>query len=93
MPSASTDRGRASATPPPAGERLRERVRFVVDGVLRSYAQILFSGSRGVGLVLLLATFLAPRAGAYGVLAVLAAIASARLFSLSPELTRSGLLS
>ncbi|MCA9657898.1 MAG: urea transporter [Myxococcales bacterium] len=93
MPSASTDRGRASATPPPAGERLRERVRFVVDGVLRSYAQILFSGSRGVGLVLLLATFLAPRAGAYGVLAVLAAIASARLFRLSPELTRSGLLS
>jgi len=84
---------RAQTTPPPAGDNLRARVEFVVDGLLRSYAQILFSSSRAVGLLLLLATALAPRAAAYGAVAVLVAIASARLFRLSPELTRSGLLS
>ncbi|MCB9568539.1 MAG: urea transporter [Myxococcales bacterium] len=81
----------SGALAPPVGG-LRGRVEFVVDAVLRAYAQILFSSSRAVGLVLLLGTALAPRALAYGLAAVLLALATARLFRLSPELIRSGLL-
>ncbi len=84
-----------SATATHAGARpgrLREHTAFVVDAILCAYAQILFSRSRAVGLVLLIGTCAAPRAALYGVAAALGAVATARLFRLSPELIRSGLL-
>jgi urea transporter/murein DD-endopeptidase MepM/ murein hydrolase activator NlpD len=83
----------AEVAPTGAGPgSLRAGAAFVADGVLRSYAQIVFARSRRVGLLLLLGTLLAPAAGIHGVGAALLALAVARIFRLSPELARSGLL-
>lgn len=51
--------------------------------VLSAYAQILFADHRGVGALLLLASFLSPRAGLHGLAAVLVGHGLVRLLRLS----------
>jgi len=58
--------------------------------VLRSYAQILFSGSVWVGFLLFLATCVMPFSAAIGVLCTVSALLSARLFHLEPDEQHSG---
>ena len=60
------------------------------DAILRTYAQILFSRSRRVGALLLLATALAPRVAVYGLAAVTLAFLVTRVFRLGDELTAEG---
>lgn len=66
-------------------------LRLAVDAVLRSYAQILFSRSRWVGAILVLATAMVPRVGLYGLAATILAFAVTRVLRLSDELTATGL--
>lgn len=56
----------------------RDRVEVVLDAVVHAYAQILFSRSRVVGMLLMAATFVVPRMGSAGLLAVLLATLVAR---------------
>lgn len=65
--------------------------RALLDELLRSYAQVLFSRSAVVGALLLIATFLVPRVGLAGLLAAAVAAAAARLVRFSPEETAEGL--
>lgn len=57
---------------------------------LRVYAQVLFSRSPWVGLLLLAATATVPRAAFAGALAVMVATATAAALELDPEPTRAG---
>ena len=61
-----------------------------VEGVLRSYSQVFYSRSRRVGLVLLLATALAPMVAAHGLLAVLLAHGMARALGFATLDLREG---
>ncbi len=61
-----------------------------IRSLLLSYAQILFSGSVWVGLLLLVATLAMPVAAAYGLLCAGSALLSAKLLQLEPEERRSG---
>ncbi|APR81759.1 secreted peptidase [Minicystis rosea] len=72
-----------------AGET-RARVAAATEAFLRVYAQILFSRSPAVGLVLLSATAMVPRAFMAGAVAVLAATITAVLLDLDPEAIRAG---
>jgi len=74
-------------------EAIRGELASWVDAVLGSYAQILFSGSRRVGAMLLLATTLAGSTALWGLGAVSLAVATARLFRFNRDLTRVGLYS
>lgn len=61
------------------------------DAFVLSYAQIFFSRSKLVGLLLFAATFTSPAVGIGGAVAVAAAIVLPRLLRFSDELNRSGL--
>ncbi len=67
--------------------------RFVLEAVLGSYSQILFTRSRAVGVLLLAATFVAPVQGLFGLGAVLLALSVARLFHFSSDSIRAGIFS
>ncbi len=71
----------------------RDRLSATLGAVVRTYAQILFSSSPWVGLLLLLGTFVVPRVGAFGLLAVITSLGVARFFRLSEEQRRTGLFS
>jgi urea transporter/murein DD-endopeptidase MepM/ murein hydrolase activator NlpD len=68
-----------------------QQVAFVLDAVLLSYAQILFSRSHVVGLVLVAATAIQPRLAAFGLAAVVVSTVVARLLQLSEEVIREGI--
>jgi len=68
-------------------------LRLASNSVLRAYAQILFSRSRVVGGILLVATTFVPRVALFGLLATLLAFAVTRIFRLSEDLTATGLFS
>lgn len=61
-----------------------------IRSLLLSYAQILFSGSVWVGLLLLVATLAMPIAAGYGLLCAGSALLCAKLFQLEPEERKSG---
>ncbi|MEO7329715.1 MAG: urea transporter, partial [Minicystis sp.] len=69
---------------------MKSRFLCEAESFLRVYAQILFSSSPAVGLLLLLATATVPRAFLGGALSVLAANAAARLLDFNPEAIASG---
>ncbi|MBL8920258.1 MAG: urea transporter [Myxococcaceae bacterium] len=69
----------------------RRGLRWLVDAVLASYAQVFFSEARLAGLVLLLATVFAPWAGLLGLGAVLWAIALVRVAHFNLERAGRGL--
>lgn len=60
------------------------------DAILRTYSQILFSRSRRVGAIILLATALSPRVAFHGFAAAVLAFLVTRVFRLGDELTREG---
>jgi urea transporter len=66
-------------------------IRTTLGAVLGSYAQVLFTRSRLVGLILLSAGVVAPRLLLAGVLSVLASTLTARLMSYPEEQIESGL--
>jgi murein DD-endopeptidase MepM/ murein hydrolase activator NlpD len=68
----------------------RSRAVGAIESFLRVYAHILFSQNPAVGLVIVAATAMVPRAFAAGAIAVLAATAIAHLLDLDPEQVRSG---
>lgn len=72
------------------GARLAEASAGALERLLAVYAQVLFSRSVVVGLLLLLATAVAPRAGLMGVLAVVTADVFARLLGLEQRVIASG---
>lgn len=74
-------------------EGFTSRAAFAIDAVLMSYAHILFSRSRRVGALLLLATMASPRIFAVGLLSVLVAVGVASVLNLSGEQIRSGAFS
>ena len=63
--------------------------RGLIDGLLRSYAQVIFSPSRAVGALLLISTMTVPRVGLSGLATGLLALATARLLGL-PAGARAG---
>ena len=65
--------------------------RGLLDGLLRSYAQVLFSRSRRVGALLLLGTMLVPRVGLSGLATGLLALVVARLLGLPGTQRTEGL--
>ncbi|MBN2799868.1 MAG: urea transporter [Deltaproteobacteria bacterium] len=67
-------------------------VRWLAAGVVRSYAQILFSRSLLVGALLMLATFTAPWMGAVGLLGVSATLLLGRGLGFDRAATEGGLL-
>ena len=67
-----------------------DQARFLAETVTRSYAQIFFSRSKSVGLLLLVATSFEPTLLAAGLLSVLVATLVALVMNLSSELIRSG---
>jgi murein DD-endopeptidase MepM/ murein hydrolase activator NlpD len=72
------------------GAGARARLDAGTEAFLRVYAQILFSRAPVVGLLLLCATAMVPRAFLAGALAVLLATATAALLDLDPEAIRAG---
>ncbi|MCA9705315.1 MAG: urea transporter [Myxococcales bacterium] len=60
------------------------------DAILRAYAQVLFSRSRRVGAIVLLATALAPRVALFGLAAAVLAFGVTRAFRLGDQLTGEG---
>ncbi len=74
----------------PTIQRLRTRCSGGIEAVLRAYANLLFSRSRGVGLLLLATTALDPATGAFGILALMVAFASARLMQLESGAVAAG---
>lgn len=68
----------------------RARAGAAAEAILRVYAQILFSRSPAVGLLLLAATATVPRAFVAGLAAVAVATATALLFDLDPEAVAEG---
>lgn len=62
----------------------------LTSAALSAYAQVLFADHRGVGVLLLLASALAPRAGLHGLVAVLAGHALVRLLHLSEAAASHG---
>lgn len=73
-----------SARTPPA-------TRWLMDAVLRSYAQIFFSEHRLAGLLLFAATLLRPWLGLMGLLGVLGALLAVRVLGFSLDSARHGL--
>jgi urea transporter len=70
----------------------KDKTSFAIDAVLNSYAIIFFSRSRGLGLVLLAATFLAPQFGAIGLIGLCISLAAALVLGFDREQIRSGAL-
>lgn len=70
----------------------RAQLPVAVDAILRSYAQVLFSQSRVVGLLLLGATLVVPEVGAVGLLGVLLATGIAWALQFDRFALRSGAL-
>jgi urea transporter/murein DD-endopeptidase MepM/ murein hydrolase activator NlpD len=68
----------------------RARIALAAEDFLRAYAQILFSRSPAVGLLLLMATATVPRALVAGAVAVLSATLAARLLNLDDDVIKSG---
>jgi urea transporter len=66
------------------------RILGLLDSVLYSYSQVLFTRNRWVGLILLAATFLKPMLGLMGLAAVLFSFAVVRVVRFSTELARGG---
>jgi urea transporter len=62
-----------------------------LDGFLRSYGEVLFSSSRIVGAVFVLATWMAPKTALFGALAVGVGLLTTRLMNFSDEASRQGL--
>ena len=67
-------------------------LRFGVEAVLRSYAQVLFSRSAALGAILMAATFVVPSVGAIGLLGVALSSALALVMRMDREAVREGLL-
>lgn len=76
----SRDRGAAAAW-----------IRHWLDPVLFSYSQVFFTRNRGVGLLLLAATFVQPLLGVLGLASILLSFGVVRLAHFSPELARRGM--
>ena len=85
----------ALALPSPAEDAgpVVSRSRFLLDALLGSYSQILFSHSRPVGIMLAAATSVAPVPALFGLGSILVALVFARLFSFNSESIRAGLFS
>ncbi len=60
-------------------------------GFLRSYGELLFTPSRLVGLVFVVATLFAPQTAAYGAIAVLVGLFTTQVLNFSDEANRQGL--
>lgn len=69
------------------------RPRAWLDGVVRSYSQVLFTDSRLVGVLLMLATALEPALLLHGLLAALLAMLTTTSLKLSQDVERAGLFS
>lgn len=64
--------------------------RLAVEAILNSYAIIFFGRHRGLGAALLVATFLVPQVGLFGLAGVAMAFAAARWFGFNDAGVRSG---
>jgi urea transporter len=69
------------------------RVTEWVDAILLSYASIIFSRRRDIGVILVVATFNEPALGLTGIVGVILSLTFARIIGFAPELWRSGFLS
>lgn len=72
---------------------LPDRALFYRDSILLSYGQVFFANHKGLGLLLLVASFINPFAGLSGLVAVICTVAMAQAIGLNPAITRSGLYS
>ncbi len=70
---------------------MAERVKFLTDALLLCYSQIFFSSRKPVGILFMLATFVHPGHGLFGVIGALFSIASAYLIGIDPKFIRQGL--
>lgn len=75
-----------------APEAQQQPLLQLLNGALLSYSQVLFSGSRGLGVLLVLATFMDTIAGAAGLFAVLVAQSIAYFLGVDRKLLGSGVL-
>ncbi len=66
-------------------------VKFITDALLLSYSHIFFSNHKPVGMLFLLATFVHPAHGFFGIIAALFSMASATLIGIDPKFIRQGL--
>lgn len=86
----------ASATTLPASALPRwwggSFLKFHIEAALKSYASILFSDRKLIGCIALAATFFNPRAGLYGIFALLVANALARVIGVHEDKIRKGLI-
>ncbi len=82
----------ASASPSVLGLTLPEPLYRGVEAILASYSQVLFSRSKLVGAIVLLATFVVPVVGLVGLLGVALAATVSLLMGMDREATRSGIL-
>lgn len=81
-----------AASPSVLGLQLPEPMYRGVEAVLASYSQVLFSRSKLVGFLVLLATFVVPVVGLVGLLGVALAATVSLLMGMDREATRSGVL-
>ncbi len=73
-----------------ATSQLKENLSFLVDSTLKSYSVVFFGQRNSTGLLLLLATFVEPVKGLYGLLALLTANAIAMLLGYERRSIRKG---
>ena len=73
-----------------ADRRPDSGIEYALDAFFASYGQILFRGSRSIGVLLFLATATHPQVGSFGALAVVTALLVARAVQLSSEQVRDG---
>ncbi len=76
--------------PSPAWAGARDRAAAAALSLLRAYAHVLFSRSPLVGVLVLCATAMVPRAFVAGAAAVIAAATTARVLGLDPDAIRAG---
>ena len=81
-----------TSSPSVLGLQIPEPLYRGVEVLLASYSQVLFSRSKLVGALVLLATFVVPVVGLVGLVGVALAATTALLMGLDREATRSGIL-
>ena len=92
-PVALSSRLRADAAPTSRrGTRIPAPILQGVDAILASYSQVLFSRSKVVGLILMVASFVVPSVGLVGLLGVALASSVAVVVGLDREAVRTGVL-
>ncbi len=82
----------AELSPPTHSAGTGHGLQAWVDGLLRSYSQVLFSSSRAVGILLVGATFVAPWVGLGSLLCVLAGLLTVRFLRLPAGGFRTGVM-